>query len=302
MRLAIILALLAGPVMAEDRVCTGIWNAVTGSGLPITGLVVGVEDGWCVIRDVVLNLPGVYVPDWHADKLRLQGSALPWVLGDAVVPEALEAEVSGLRLVVQTDMPQMDYLFAAQSRAAPIQVALAVRWDKAAKVLHLDRLDIDFPGNNAVTLTAVAGNVDLSSIGAAQMALTGFSITNARLSVTTHGLFEAYALMALGSALLPDDGDMDAAVANLKVEAAVAISALPGQSFSDKTKGAMWALVQEMPNPSGMLTVDLRADPGFGPARLGGFAVTGMPATMDQAAPLFEGVVVDVVWTHDEDR
>ena len=304
LRLAALVGLLASPVAAEApdaAVCAGVWSLVTDA-VPVTGRVAGVTDGWCEIADVVLDLPGQYVPDWHADRLRLRGSALPWALGKPALPERLEAEVQGLRLVVQTDNPQMDYLFAAQARAYPIAATLALRWDKAVNTLHLDRLDIDFPGTNAVSLTAEVGRVDLSSVGAMQMALTGFAITRARLSVTTHGLFESYGLMALGAAMLPYEGDMASAVATRKAEAGLAIAGLPEATFPGRSRAALWALVQELPNPSGRLVVDLRADAGFGPARLGGYAMTGMPASPDEAAALFEGVVLDVAWTHDEDR
>ena len=108
--------------------------------------------------------------------------------------------------------------------------------------------------------------------------------------------------MALGTALLPPEGDMAAAAANRMAEAGVAIAGLPEATFPGRTRAALWALVQEMPNPSGVLTVDLRADPGIGPGRLAGYAINGVSTALAQAAPLFEGVVVDVDWTHDETR
>jgi hypothetical protein len=62
-------------------------------------------------------------------------------------------------------------------------------------------------------LSAVVTGVDLSSQGAMQMSATSFALTEADLRITTHGLFEWYALMALGPMVLPPEGDMEAAAA-----------------------------------------------------------------------------------------
>ena len=73
---------------------------------------------------------------------------------------------------------------------------------------------------------------------------------------------------------------------------------LPETSVSADSKAALAALVAELPNPSGELVVRVTAKPGIGPVRFGGYAVTGVPATLAEAAPLFQGVTVDVEWTH----
>lgn len=60
----------------------------------------------------------------------------------------------------------------------------------------------------------------------------------------------------------------------------------------------MTGALGELPKPTRELTVSLRSEAGLGPARLGGYAVTGVPGSVAEAAALFQGVEVNVGWTH----
>lgn len=300
-RAGALLVLLAGPVAAETGLCETAWARVAeglGGFGTVTATGVAQEGDWCVVDVPVLDVDGQYVPDWRMDRLRFRGAALGWIADGSSLPEGLEIAVEGLRLAVQTGNAQVDWLLAAQARPNGIDAEAALAWDPVAKVLRLERLSLDFPGENRVEASAVVTGVDLSSTGAMQMSLASFALTEAELRVQTHGLFEGYALMALGSALLPPEGDMDAAAEGLRAEVLAAISDLPGTSFSDASKAALRVLVGELPNPAGDLAVAVKAEPGIGPVRFGGYAVTGVPATVAAAAPVFEGVKVDVGWTH----
>lgn len=300
-RAGALLVLLAGPVAAETGLCETAWARVAeglGGFGTVTATGVAQEGDWCVVDVPVLDVDGQYVPDWRMDRLRFRGAALGWIADGSSMPEGLEIAVEGLRLAVQTGNAQVDWLLAAQARPNGIDAEAALAWDPVAKVLRLERLSLDFPGENRVEASAVVTGVDLSSTGAMQMSLASFALTEAELRVQTHGLFEGYALMALGSALLPPEGDMDAAAEGLRAEVLAAISDLPGTSFSDASKAALRVLVGELPNPAGDLAVAVKAEPGIGPVRFGGYAVTGVPATVAAAAPVFEGVKVDVGWTH----
>jgi hypothetical protein len=296
---------LAGPVAAEgldgQAFCAAAWAKVT-SGLGAVGEVTAVgvtQDGdWCVAENPVLDMAGQYVPDWHMDRLRFRGSALGWVVDGSTLPEGLEVAVEGLRLVVQTGDSRMDWLFAAQSGPNRIDAEAALAWDPAAKALRLEGLSVDFPGENMVRASAMLTGVDLSSTGAMQMSATSFALTEFDAHVTTHGLFEWYMLMALGPMVLPSEGDIDAAVEGIRADLVAMVGDLPGTSFTEATKAALRALIGELPNPSGDLTVALRAESGIGPARAAGYALNGVPQSVAEAAPLFQGVTVDVGWTH----
>lgn len=302
-RAGLLALLLAGPVGAEglagQALCEAAWaKAVDGLATfgNLTGSGVVQEGDWCVVEGPVLDMAGQYVPDWHMDRLKVRGAALGWIADGSTLPEGLEIAVEGLRLVVQTGNPQMDWLFAAQSRPNAIDAEVALAWDPTAQKLRLEGLSIDFPGDNLVEASATVTGVDLSSEGAMQMSATSFALTEFDARITTHGLFEWYVLMALGPAVLPSEGDMDAAFAGWQADLTAFLADLPGTSFPDASKAAMVAFVDALPNPSGDLTLGLRAEPGLGPVRLGGYALTGVPTSTAEAAPLFQGVTVDVGW------
>jgi hypothetical protein len=304
-RAAVLALMLAGPALAEGEagLCGQVWARVA-EGLSPFGTVrqeaVAQEGDWCVVGRPVLDLDGQYLPEWHMDRLRFRGSALPWLVDGSVLPEGLEVAVEGLRLVVQIGNAQFDWLYAAQARANRIAAEASLAWDPAARVLRLEGLGIDFPGANSLDLRAAVAGVDLSSTGAMQMSATGFALTGAELRIETHGLFEGYLLMPLGAALLPYEGDMDAAAERLRAGLLALVADLPEASVPPASKAALAALVGELPNPAGVLDLSLRADPGLGPVRFGGYALTGMPATLAEAAPLFQGVVLDASWIRDD--
>lgn len=303
-RAGLLVLLLAGPATAQglagQALCAAAW-AKLGGGLsapgPVTAASVTTEGDWCLVEAPVLDLQGQYLPDWHIDRLRFRGAALGWIAEGLGAPEGLEIAVEGLRLVVETGNAQMDWLFAAQARPNAIDAEAALSWDGGSRVLRLERLSVDFPGENLVELSARVEGVDLSSTGAAQMSAGSFSVTEADLRVTTQGLFEWYLLMALGPSFLPPEGDMEAAAEGLRSEMRAAVAELPGTMVSEASKAALVALIGDLPNPSGELVLALRANPGIGPARLAGPALTGVPRTVAEAAPLFQGVRVDVGWT-----
>jgi hypothetical protein len=303
-RAGFLLLALAAPAgaqgLAGQALCAAAWARIA-EGLVEVASVGGrvAQDGdWCMVEEARLDLPGGYVPDWHVDRLRFRGSALGWIADGSTAPEGLEVTVEGLRLVVQTGNPQMDWIFAAQARPNRIDAEAAMNWDPAGKRLRLEGLRIDFPGENLLGLSATIEGVDLSSTGAMQMSATSFALTEADLSITTHGLFEWYVLMALGPMVLPHEGDMEAAAREIRADLVAAVGELPETSLSAESKAALGALIGELPNPSGDLTVSVRAEPGFGPVRFGGYAMGGVPETVAEVAPLFQGVMIDVGWTH----
>lgn len=301
-RSALLAVLLAGPAGVEglsgQELCAAAWGKIAGL-LGTLGAVrvdgVTQEGEWCVVVAPIVDIQGQYVPAWHIDRLRFRGAALRWIAEGAGLPEGLEIGIEGLRLVVQTGDARMDWLFAAQSRPNGIDAEVALAWDPSTRELRLEGLSVDFPGENLVAASATVTGVDLSSAGAMQLSATGFALAEADLRVQTHGLFEWYGLMMLGPMLLPSEGDMASAAEAIRADLLAAVAALPGSSFSDDSKAA---LIEELPNPSGELALALRADPGIGPGRFAGYGVAGLPTTLADVAPVFQGVTVDLDWTH----
>lgn len=298
------LALLAAaPAQAEaNRNCQALLDRVVAQikGPTLSARYSGTEGEWCVYRNLRLETPS-RDPDWAADSLRLRANAPLWavMMGEPASGGSFDAavKVEGLRFFAKTGMANFDYLFQLQSMSNRTAVDLALTWDTGAKELRLTRLKVDFPGDNALSATARIGNVDLSSDGAAQMAVTGFAVQEATLDITSNGLFESTFLLPLGMMILPEEGDMTAATEALRAQGLAGVAALPDTAFSADTKAALSHLIAEMPNPAGTLALAFRAKGGFGPTRLTSFALFGMPTTLAQAVPLFKGITLDATWT-----
>lgn len=295
--------LFAPPAHAQD-LCDAVWDRLA-AGISVLAPVTGTaraEDAACEVTGIEIDMPGDYTPVWVIDRLRLSGGALGWIAGTKAAPDRLEIAVEGLSFQLRTGMADMDYIYAAQARANPTHVAVALSWQAEARQLVLERLDVDMPGDNAISLTAVVEGVDLSGDAAMQQSLTTAALRAADLSVRTHGFFEAYLLPNLGNGLLPLDADVEAEVARLKAEATAAVTALPEAQFPGGSRAALAALIAEVPNPAGTLTLAFRADPAFGATRFAGFADQSLPATLAAAAPLLDGVTVEIGWTHEDNR
>lgn len=293
---------LAAEGLPEQALCRAAWERLTtlaGPILTLDGEVTPSAMEGCLFSNVTADLPGPYVPDWHLGALHLREGAQALV--DGTVPERLALRVSDLRLVVQTGDAQLDYILAAQARANPIQADLALAWNREARDFRVEALDIDFPGDNRVMLAARVTGVDLSGPEAARMSLTGAALAEADLTVQTHGLFEAYLLNGLANWFLSGDEDPAIRMEALKAEATVAARSLPEAAFPDPGRDALAALIAELPNPSGTLTLSVRADSGLGVFGFAGYAGGGLPDTFGPA-PVLDGVVVGIGWSHEDSR
>ncbi len=302
--------MLAGPALAEtaderlDRQCRMSWQQATALGdvLPLRGTYAGLDGDWCLFRDVAFSTHRSS-PDVHIAEMRLRGDALGFFMLGEVSGSAglqIQARLSGLRMVPQRDLPDLDYLYLMQTLAWGISAEVALDWDQQSGILTLSKFDLNFPGDNAVSMTAKVANVDLSTGATQQMSASAFAVTEASLDVTSKGLFESYLLIPLGALLLPTEGDMAAEVDRLRGVAVARLGDVPEASVSPSSKDAIGRLIQELPNPSGVLGMKFKANAGFGPARFLSAALFGKPAWAQGTAVLFDGVKLDVTWAHED--
>lgn len=299
--------MLATPAMSmTEAECTRLWAAITGFGddMRVSTGAVAIEDGWCVGREVRLgSTTGNSVYAW-ADVVRLRGPGYAHlILGEVpqggANPLQADLQVEGyVQELVSRDVISQ-YLLRAQSRPKALDVAVSVQADSATRILDLTRLDVDFPGDNAISVTGKARNVDLSTPAAQQMSLSGFAVTDLGVSIRSNGLFEDYALWPLGYLVLGGPTDPEVQVAALKLQGQAIVASLPDETFAPAAKAALAALISEMPNPAGTLDLSLRSEAGVGPARFAGYAITGVPGTVAGFGPLFDGVVINMEWQHD---
>jgi hypothetical protein len=297
----IVLACLAAPCHAQDMTrsdCSALWDEIQGlmGGLPITYGNIGVSQGSCSIDRLDYASPFKHGTDWQARRVLYSGTGL---IGDGdapVGPKTLDLSISGLSITPDLDPERVNDLYDIGKQLTKIEASLSLKWDPDTNILSLSRFVADLPGDNEIAMRAALTDVDLSNAGAAQMSALGFSLVDMNLKLKTRGLLEAVLAVALGRQLLPKDQGVDDVIADLKDAAIDAVARLPPDTFSSASISALRQLLDEMPRPVGTLTLSLRAETGFGPVRLAGFALTGVPTSVKELEPIFDGVTITVDW------
>jgi hypothetical protein len=299
------LILAAAPARAElltSGTCQAGWDqlstgALSGMGAFRAASKVRMTDGWCRLIDVEITPEGQYQPGYRIGALSWKADGLQAFLDAGTPPRSLDLQIKDARIAIQTGDPVTDYLFRAQNNRNGIDGALAIAWSAADKRLTLTRLEIDFPGANAIRATVVADRVDLTSRASAQTSLGAMRLTDLTLDVTTNGLFESYVLMPVGMTLLSGVADPEVELTAAVTAGKAMIATLPEATFPAATRTALVAVLDEMPNPAGTLNLTVQAADGVGAARFARLAMTGVPRSAADMAPLFDGVKVSAVWT-----
>ncbi|MBK4215128.1 hypothetical protein JJJ17_04235 [Paracoccus caeni] len=317
---------LATPVLADSDPLTEadcrapvelMQSSFAGSDEGVSVTFEALEDGVCIYRDLVMKTGQPYGSSVVASRIRIEGDGLRWaaaylkalalpdpearnhaLTGITLMPERLKLQVTGMRQVLYTDDSYFDYALEAQSRMSMATLVLDIGWDQAAKELQLHQAGIEMPHGNMVRVSGVVKDVDLSSLATMQMSLSGFAVTELDAEIRSYGLFQAYALPMLAMAVIVREEEQ---APELQMEMALkqalaAVDQLPAESVPDESKLALRNLISDLPDLWGVLKLNFRADPGFGPVRLGRFALMGPPEGIEDVLPLFQGVRLDVDW------
>ena len=146
-----------------------------------------VAAGGCLIRGVTLTEIGGDSADVQIGSLYWSADGLAKTIEDGTPPHALSLNAEGVRYVPQINDPVMDYLFSAQAVGQGIDVQLEAAWVEDARQLILDRLVLDFPGDNHIALTGTVDRVNLNSLSAAQLSVGTMGLRKAKLDITTKG-------------------------------------------------------------------------------------------------------------------
>jgi hypothetical protein len=298
--------LLTTPAMAQDLTtadCTAILAAaqptIAKLQTPITLPDAVAQDGWCQLTDIRIVPEAEYQPQWTIRQLRFRGDGLR-AFPDGKPPTTLEIQLRKVNLEVVTGDANLDYLMAVQRGDFGIDVDFAATYDPAARILRLNRLDLDFPGPDFIGLTAQVDRLDLNSMGGMQSSVGWAGITSLGLTVTSNGLFEGYFLMAIGNLILIDRPETIAPADyadGLISTTRATVADLPDSLIDAPSRAALDALLAEMPTPWGTLTLDAQAPAGFGTPRFMGFAMTGVPYTVQDWLPVFNGVTLTATYT-----
>lgn len=291
---------LARPALAQDDgACAAVWDRITAElAVPLTADPVTAEpDGWCAVASVGFDSGRTYAPVFSAEAIRWRIEGIDRFLADLTPPSALDLQVLGLRQSTATGDALLDYLMRVQQVPQATDARLTLRWDAESRVLSLDDFAVDFPGDNALTVTAKLADIDLSSVEALEASLMSARLTSLSSDLQSNGLFESLILWPLGNELLSGSGDPEADVVALKDLARTEIAAIPDSVLAEAGRTALTALVDQMPNPAGTLGLRLTSAAGFDLTRLMPLVAMGNPPTRQDVWGVFDGVAMDILFT-----
>ncbi len=291
---------LAGAQSPDAAACTASLQRlaqVTGVS-PIAAIAAEAQitsDGWCGLSDVTIPTNSKYL-SFGIDDLQWRGTDMARFAAGGLPPTALDVRLTGFRFLTNTGDPVMTYLMAQQSGAKGISGDLSLIWDAGSSELEMTALNLDFPGENTIAVTARFRGVDLTSRATMQQSVGGFALTKAKVDVLTNGLFETYLLLPFGQLVLGGAEDPAAQVAALKAAASDQISSFPNPPFMPGSTDALTQLITDMPNPTGRIVLDIDAPNGLGPAQTAKFALFGIPQSLDEVWPLFGSAQISVTY------
>jgi hypothetical protein len=289
--LSIALALFAAPALAQDcAAATTVLGAfVELNHDPVVSLTA--PAGWCRITNLKLGGDTQYSPVFTVETLDWQTTGSVEMVGETVsLPQSLDVKFDGLRIGVTTGDPVMDWLMAAQREPKSISGNLSLYADHVARTLDLTSLNIDFPGDNALSLTAAVTAIDARQVQTLMQSGPQARLTAFDLEITTNGLFESYALVGLGSAFLAGSTDPAADVAAIKAEVSGFVAGLPDVVLDPEERTALGALIADMPNPAGTVRLGVAAAGGIGAEQLAPVLINGISGVLADPARYLQGI------------
>ncbi len=268
-----------------DASCAVSWGLISNLMTLLQEVTPSIDGGACVVRDLEVMNGRVRI---LVDVIRWELDGLEALLVSGSLLDRAEIHARGIYVVASTGMPDFDYMLEAQARATEGIGLDLLATHEDGQVL-LEQLHVDFPGENAIDATLRLDTVDPRRPETALL-------SDLRLELLTHGLFETYALMPLGNLLLSTDEDPAAQVDRLRAEAIAAIGTLPEPLFNATSRQALTLLVEDMPNPAGRVVLDLQSDQGLPITQLSGtVGPFGWIPVSDPLAVL-QGVDLDITY------
>ena len=256
----------------------------------------------CVFRDVRFLPYGVERGvSLKARSVTIGGRGFDMAEDGWISFDALSVSVDELRFVPVTGDPAMNWLFDVQNARNGIDVDLMAERQGEGPGWEIQKLTAVFPGDgNRIDFNARIDRLDLSSKSAVAVSGPTSRLMSADLTIETHGLFEAYALMALGAPLMGRDEDPAAAFEGMKATATDIVGKLDEASVPSQSKEALRAVISELPNPSGKLTLTFASENGFSSANFVPVILAGFGDPVAAANSILTGTTVQVGWEHSD--
>lgn len=254
---------LATPLSAQvsEDLCRAVFAQATGA-IPdaIVEAEIGTDGADCVAQGVRI-VHGAGRGEIAADRIAWSGQGLDGFAEEMTPPRALVIEAEGLSTFALAGQPVFDYVRRARQAQRKVTLGFEARWDALTGRLVLDRLEIDFPGNNRLRLSARAEGADLTSLPALLDSVNRIALTEVTFDVTSNGLFEEVALPELAHFVTPTGGDPEASMRAMIGASVAAIEELPDDMLGGPSKAALIAVIESLPTPAGALRLTLTLDP-----------------------------------------
>jgi len=262
---------------------------------PIPGLIRQTANGGC-------RTNGVRIP--AGDHVRITAQSLSWsgrdlerFARDGLPPTALSIGLKGITISPDIGDPVYSYLQGIQARGSTLDLAVNLDWDAQKNALQVVAIRLSMPEEDYVELQAEIEGVDLTSASTMQVSLGSFALTEATLKIRSQQMFQDYLLLPLGLAVLEGAENPEEKVNELRALADMSIDQAPDQIVPPASKSALKALVQDLPEPRGTLTIAQNASPGIGPARFLPFVIGGATfESLDDIWQVLGGVTLNITY------
>lgn len=282
LRLAVGLALLAGPLAAEPAPCPVLKAALeAATGARMTAPVAGPEGDWCVFDNAILQADGA--PDVTAARLRLRGEMTEAVLSEL----ALRAD--GVRVKSGLGMRDMDPVLHDSLRLQTADLAFVASAGPEGMALRDATLRLS--GG-----TELALEVEVAGAGLSAGALLTGRLTRLDLDWRNDGKLLRPGMQAWGERLV-DGTTEEAGVDAARLALHQLARNLPESLFQGDSRNRLEAVLDALPQGRGRLRLEFHSAEGIGVSKVGLAALSDDPLGPEALGKLFAGAEVVVDWT-----
>lgn len=281
LRLVWLLALFAGPVVAEPAPCPDLKARLeAATGTQLAAPVAGPEGGWCVFDGAVLQAGGG--PGVMAATLRLRGQ----VTNSTLTELALIA--GGVRLKPGLGARDVDPVLRETLRLQSADLSFVAR--TGPEGLALREWVLRLSGGTELRLEA-----DVAGAGLSAGALVLGRLTRLELDWRNDGKLLRPGMQAWGEALV-DGAQGEAGADAARVALRHLAKNLPQVMFQGDGQERLAATFDALPQGRGRLRLEFRSTEGIGVAQVGMAALSDDPLGPKALARLFDGAELAVDW------
>lgn len=239
----------------------------------------------------------------RADGLKVDVGTLEWTFTGLNAIETksgvvdLKVKLRDLRMVPTNDDPWIGYMLDQQNRHNLIDGDFSATLNLGTGTLELERLDVDLPGDNAVSLTFTAGGIAPEVLSGNVANLMALSVNRLEVIVTNTGFADGLILGALMGAMSDLPGTPEGQIEATRRDARAIVDGLPDDILINDSKAALGRLIDDAPVPWGTVSVSLTADPALPLVRFPALALASNPFDPGALGFAFSGSEVSVTYT-----